>query len=353
MKKLHFLVLSTGRLSRRLIKAIESRGHTYECYSPKELYLLVADGKSHRDRIFVENGEEEPKELFTSKFNAVITRLGGGLEYGLTVLQHLTDNCNLYSPQRAGSIRIASNKMWTSQKVSAAGLLSPTTVFAQNPKNIKFLIEKVGELPCVAKTPYGSQGLGVIKMIEPDQTVSTLELLQNKGIDILLQQYIPAGGTDYRAIVVGNEVVCTMLREAKDGFKANLSQGGKGKNVELSKEHQEFCVKASKAIGMDFSGVDIMISNQDKKAYLVEINSNPGTRSIDICGINWFVNLVEFIEKKVNKPAESKDSEKSVSALVSEGIEIINKSPEMSLKTTYGQRLTQIMVSFLNQGTGK
>jgi ribosomal protein S6--L-glutamate ligase len=353
MKKLHFLVLSTGRLSRRLIKAIESRGHTYECYSPKEFYLLVSDSKNGKDRIFVENGEDTPKELFTSKFNAVITRLGGGGEYGFTVLQHLTDNCNLYSPQRAGSIRIASNKMWTTQKVSAAGLLSPTTVFAQNPKNIKFLIEKVGELPCVAKTPYGSQGTGVIKMIEPAQTIDTLELLQNKDIDILLQTYIPAGGKDYRAIVVGDKVVCTMLREAKDGFKANLSQGGSGKKVELSKEHQDFCVKASKAIGLEFSGVDLMISNEDNKAYLVEINSNPGTRSIDICGINWFVNLVEFIESKVNKPAEIEDSKKTSLSLSLEAFDILDKSPEMSLTPVHSLRLTQIVSSFLIRGMEK
>ena len=350
MKKLKIFILSTGTPSRRLIKAIESRGHTYERYNPKELYLLVSDSINGKDRLFAENGEDEPKELFPKDFDAVMTRLGGGGEYGLTVLQHLTDNIGLYSAQRAGSIRIASNKMWTTQKASAAGLNSPVTVFAKNPKNIPFLISQVGDLPCVLKTPYGSQGTGVIKMVDYQQTTATIELCNSKEIDTLLQMYIPAGGTDYRAIVVGDKVVCTMLRIAKDGFKANISQGGEGKNVVLSEAHQKFCVDASKAIGLKFSGIDIMISNQDSKAYLVEINSNPGTKSIDICSHNWFIDWVELIEKEVTaKTKETATANMSVGSLF---VELYYKQPlpESHLSNNMPLREIQVLIELYNRG---
>jgi ribosomal protein S6--L-glutamate ligase len=306
---MNILILSTGNPSKHLTDAITDRGHTYECYAPDELYLLVSDSIIGHDRLFKENGENTPKRLLLKDFHAVITRLGGGGEYGLTVLQHLTDNIGIYSAQTAHGIRIASNKMWTSQKVSTAGLRSPITVFAKNPENISFLIDKVGGLPCVVKTPYGSQGTGVIKMENYQQTKATLELLHSRGIDTLLQQYIEGGGKDYRVIVVGDKVVCVMERSSADGFKANLSQSGSGKSVTLSEEHKAFCVKASKAIGLLFSGVDIMISNKDNKAYLIEINSNPGVKSIDICKHNWFVDWVKFLEEK-QKSRTSKDSSK-------------------------------------------
>jgi ribosomal protein S6--L-glutamate ligase len=295
---MNILILSTGKPSKHLIDAITKRGHTYECYAPDELYLFVSDSMAGYDRLYAENGEATPKRLHLKNIDAVITRLGGGGEYGLSVLQHLTDNIGIYSAQTAHGIRIASNKVWTSQKVSVAGLRSPITVFAKNPENISFLIDKVGGLPCVVKTPYGSQGTGVIKVENYQQTKATLELLHSRGIDTLLQQYIEGGGKDYRVIVVGEKVVCVMERSSADGFKANLSQSGKGKKVILSKEHEEFCVKASKAIGLDFSGVDIMISNKDSRAYLIEINSNPGTKSIDICNHNWFEDWIKFIESK-------------------------------------------------------
>lgn len=305
---MNILILSTGKPCKYLTDAIESRGHSYETYTPDELYILISDSVTGNDRIYQENGQEKPKRLHLKDFHAVMTRLGGGGEYGLLVLQHLSENLGIYSAQSPNGIRIASNKMTTSMKVSTAGVRSPITVFAKNPENISFLIEKVGGLPCVVKTPYGSQGKGVIKMENYQQTKATLELLHSRGIGTLLQQYIEGGGKDYRVIIVGNKAVCAMERSSNDGFKANLSQSGTGKKVILSQEHQDFCVMASKSVGLDFSGVDIMISNKDGKAYLIEINSNPGTKSIEICNHNWFIDWVKFLEE--NAGGKSNDETK-------------------------------------------
>ena len=307
---MNILILSTGKPSKHLTDALTERKHTYECYAPDELYLLVSDSVNGYDKLYAENGQKEPKKLHLRGFDAVMTRLGGGGEYGLTVLNHITENLGIYSAQTADGIKTASNKMWTSQVVSKAGLRSPVTIFAKNPVNISFLIKAVGGLPCVVKTPYGSQGSAVVKMENEQQTKATLELLHGKGIDTLLQKYIEGGGKDYRVIVVGDKVICTMERSSKDGFKANLSQGGEGKSVELSQEHKDFAVKASKAIGLDFSGVDIMISNTDNKAYLIEINSNPGVGSVNICKHNWFSDWLKLIESKVT-PTQRPNSEKS------------------------------------------
>ena len=309
---MNILILSTGKPSKHLTDALTQRNHTYECYAPDELYLLVSDSVNGYDKLFAENGQKEPKRLNSRTFDAVMTRLGGGGEYGLTVLNHIVENLGIYSAQTANGIKTASNKMWTSQAVSKAGLRSPVTIFAKNPVNISFLIKAVGGLPCVVKTPYGSQGTGVVKMENEQQTKATLELLHGKGIDTLLQKYIEGGGKDYRVIVVGDKVICTMERTSKDGFKSNLKQGGEGRNVELSQEHKDFAVKASKAIGLEFSGVDLMISNTDKKAYLIEINSNPGTGSIDICKHNWFIDWIKLIESKVTHTSNTSQNNQGI-----------------------------------------
>ena len=309
---MNILILSTGKPSKHLTDALTARNHTYECYSPDELYLLVSDSVNGYDKLFAENGQKEPKKLNSRTFDAVMTRLGNGGEYDLTVLSHITENLGIYSAQTANGIKTASNKMWTSQAVSKAGLRSPVTIFAKNPVNISFLIKAVGGLPCVVKTPYGSMGTGVVKMENEQQTKATLELLHGKGIDTLLQKYIEGGGKDYRVIVVGDKVVCTMERTSKDGFKSNLKQGGEGRNVELSQEHKDFAIKASKAIGLEFSGVDLMISNTDKKAYLIEINSNPGTGSIDICKHNWFVDWIKLIESKVTPTSNTSQNNQGI-----------------------------------------
>lgn len=300
MKKLHILVLCTGKPSKRLIQAIESRGHTYEYFEPSELYLVISDEINKNDRVYFQESKKfKPKLLDLKLYNAVVTRIGNGGEYAYTVLEHLTKNLGIYSVQNANANRVASHKGWTSQLVSVAGLRSPKTILFKDPKDIDFMIEQVGPFPIVLKTPRGSQGSGVALMENKQQLTSTLELLHSKNVETLLQQYIEGGGTDYRVIVLDGKVLCTMKRTSADGFKANLSKKGKGELVKLSKEHEEFCIKASKAIDLGFAGVDVMISDKDGKIYLIEQNSNPGTKSIEICEHNWFIDWIELLEEKV------------------------------------------------------
>ena len=300
MKKLHILVLCTGKPSKRLIQAIESRGHTYEYFEPRELYLIISDSINGNDRVyFQESKQTKPIRLDLKQYNAIITRLGACGEYGYTVLEHLTKNLGIYSVQNANAIRIASHKGWTSQLVSVAGVRSPKTVLFNDAKDIDFLVNQVGGYPMVIKEVRGSQGLGVFLMKNKKELIEKLEEYEKNKVSILFQQFVEGGGVDYRVIVLNGKVLCSMKRTSKDGFKANLSRGGIGKSVKLSKEHEDFCIRAAKAIDLDFAGVDVMVSNDDNKIYLVENNSNCGVKSIEICEHNWFMDWVELLEEKV------------------------------------------------------
>ncbi len=312
--KLNILILCTGVPSKHLTKAILERGHSYTYAEPDELYLIISDSVKGNDRVYLKDGDKKPKRLKLDDFNAIITRLGACGEYGYTVLEHLTKNMGIYSVQDANAIRIASHKGHTTQLVSIAGIRTPKTVLYKSPNDIDFMLEQVNGLPCVLKTPRGSQGNGVHLIETKEQAKTMLELSHSQSISTLLQQFVEGGGTDYRVIVLNGKVLCTMKRTSADGFKANLSKKGKGEIVKLSKEHEEFCIKASKAIGLEFSGVDVMIGNEDKKIYLIEINSNCGTKSIDITNHNWFVDWVELLEEKVLGGLVKKSSSRKVDA---------------------------------------
>ncbi|AKD55688.1 hypothetical protein SD10_13045 [Spirosoma radiotolerans] len=60
------------------------------------------------------------------------------------------------------------------------------------------------------------------------------------------------------------------------------------------------CIKASKAVGLEFSGVDL-IREKMGKTYVTEVNGNPGTGIIDITKKNHFADLIKFIETKSKK----------------------------------------------------
>jgi RimK family alpha-L-glutamate ligase len=94
-----------------------------------------------------------------------------------------------------------------------------------------------------------------------------------------IQECIPHGNRDIRAFVIGGEVVASMLRTADD-WKTNISAGGRAEPHDLEEELVELSVEATAAIGLEYSGVDILISEDDGEAYVIELNSTPGWQGL-------------------------------------------------------------------------
>jgi ribosomal protein S6--L-glutamate ligase len=298
-KALHFIVLATGQPSRHLVDAITKLGHTFEHHNPDDLYLFISESENGYDRIY--NGSstlENPVRLKAKNYDAVITRIGSNLEHGATILRHLNENLGIYAAQSADGLETASNKLKTTQKLSMRGLRVPLTTYSCNPLHIDFLISKVGGLPAIGKLLNGSQGVGVFILETPQAANTTLESLYRLKANIKIQKFVRAGSKDIRAIVVGEKVVVAMERTGKKDFRANLSQGGSGRKVELSETDKEICIRAAKAVGLDFAGVDI-IKDEDGKTYVIEVNGNPGTKIISTTGHNYFIDLVEYVTTKV------------------------------------------------------
>lgn len=92
--------------------------------------------------------------------------------------------------------------------------------------------------------------------------------------DIIFQEYIQSShGRDMRLQVVGENVVASMFRFSDTDFRANVSNGGRMKSIEPSEEAKNMAIYATKALGLDFAGVDILFGENDKPI-LCEVNSN-------------------------------------------------------------------------------
>lgn len=296
------LILATGTPSKKLIEAIEERQHTYRHYKPEDLYLFTSDNENGYDKVFYgPKDAESAKQILLKKFDAIITRIGGDIQFSCNVLKHLNENLGLYSPQTSVGLLNATDKLRTIQLCSQEGLKVPKTMYAKNPTHVDFLIHKIGGLPAVAKTVRGSQGNGVFILKDVEQTNTSLQAIYNLNVDLILQEYVESEKKDIRAIVVGGEVVATMERQGSKDFRANLSQkGGSAKKIELSEDDKTLCINAAKAVGLEFAGVDIIKHYMTGKSYVIEVNGNPGTKSIAVTGINWFKNLVIHIENQVD-----------------------------------------------------
>ncbi|MFZ9595953.1 MAG: ATP-grasp domain-containing protein [Bdellovibrionia bacterium] len=241
-------------------------------------------------------------------YNAVLPRIGASItDYGLAVVKHfeMLGTCLINSSQAIAESR---NKMRSLQVLTQAGLQVPSTVLTRSTHGLRASIEAVKGFPIVLKILQGTQGVGVMLVHTPISMGSVLDTLRTLDQDVIIQQFLVEGaGRDYRAFVVGDEVIATMMRTAPKGeFRSNIHRGGEGNCIELPESYHQAAIRAVRALGLQIAGVDLMESHQGPM--IIEVNSSPGFEGIEkTTGIN----VAQAIMKHIRKTARSHRPKKS------------------------------------------
>lgn len=285
--------------NQKLAETASKRGHELTFIDPTQTYQYISEHKSGYDRFYHGIEGEEPQRITSKGMDCVINRIGANSEYASSVLRFMVENLDIYCPNSPIGIMFASNKAWTLQRLSSFGLKVPRTIVCDSPAHVKWAIDKLGSLPVIVKTWHGSQGKTVGIIDSKRSANSMFGFILNSGLKVLIEEYIESEATDIRAWVVGDKVPVAMKRTSVDktDFRANLSRGGKGEKVKLSKEDEEICIKAAHCLGLRIAGVDIMKSKANNQTYVIEVNSNPGTKIIDVTGHNVWNDVLEYCEQ--------------------------------------------------------
>lgn len=301
MKQLNILILS-GSNQQKLVDTCKKRGHNPIVKNPIDFNLYISDSVNGYDAIY---DDGDGGRLKIKDIDACISRIGANREYATNIIEHLQRNLGIFCVQSGAAINNCADKFKAAQKFSQNGVKVPKQWYAFSPKNIKFMIEKLGGLPIILKEVTGSKGAGLILLESPMQTNMTLESYYHKGSRIILQEFLSNGGKDERHIVVNDKIVCSMERQApKTDIRANVSLQGIGRKIEADQETTDICLKMVQSIpGLNFAGCDLMKIVRDNKTviYAIEINSNPGEQIIDITGHNYFEDLIDYVEENYNK----------------------------------------------------
>ncbi|MDD4351936.1 MAG: RimK family alpha-L-glutamate ligase [Candidatus Gracilibacteria bacterium] len=172
------------------------------------------------------------------------------------------------------------NKLRTLQILDHLQIPIPKTAVVRRMEYLKDAIAKVGGLPVIIKTPFGSLGSGVAIVESMRSLYSALDIIWGTSNIILIQEYIKESkGKDIRAFVINGKVVAAMERKARKGdFRSNIGQGGTGRKVTLTKDEEKLAINATKALELNYSGVDIIRNNSH--AMIMEVNCNPGLKGI-------------------------------------------------------------------------
>ena len=133
-------------------------------------------------------------------------------------------------------------------------------------------------------------------------------IYQKTATRVLAQEFIAhAAGADIRCLVIGNDVVATMQRQSPENdFRANCHLGGKATVIDVPESVKQLAVQATKTIGLDVAGVDLI---QSERGYLVlEVNASPGLEMIEkTSGIDIADRILAYFESKITKFKKSSD----------------------------------------------
>lgn len=205
------------------------------------------------------------------------------------------------------SIEICDNKAMTHIALNQKNIKMPKTIIApMTYDNIGFtnyefvaMMKKQLSYPIVVKECFGSFGQQVYLAHDDDELMSCVEKIGAK--PFLFQEYIQSSfARDIRLNVVGNQVVATMYRYSDTGdFRANISNGGKMKSFEPTKQQVQLAVDCAKALGLDFAGVDLLF-DENEEPIVCEVNSNAHFKNIyDCTGVNVAEHIIGYICNKL------------------------------------------------------
>jgi len=178
------------------------------------------------------------------------------------------------------------DKFWTTALLEQAGLPVPETIVCERPEDAITAFRALGDV--IVKPLFGSMGLGMVRVSDEEMAFRVSRTLEAIRGVYYLQRVVDHAGCDVRAFVVGDRVIGAIERRAP-GWRTNLARGGEAHPTTLSPEWTALAIRATRAVGADYAGVDLLPA-RDGTVYVIEVNGIPGWRglqdatSIDVAG---------------------------------------------------------------------
>lgn len=275
-----------------LVDACKRRGHQVRVIDYLRCHMNIT---SRRPAIYL--GDDE-----LSGYDAIIPRIGATHTFfGCAVVRQF-EMMGVYSANESVAISRSRDKLRCLQLLAREGVGLPVTGFAHDPRATSHLVNLVGGAPLVIKLLEGTQGVGVVLAETRQAAESVIEAFRGLDANILAQEFIKeAGGSDIRCFVVGDKVVASIKRQAKEGeFRSNLHRGGVASVVKITPEERATAVRAANIVGLNIAGVDLLRSNHGP--VVMEVNSSPGLEGIETAtGKDVAGTIVEFLEKNAKQ----------------------------------------------------
>jgi len=220
----------------------------------------------------------------------------GDVAFRFEALQALQERgIAIINPPQA--IARAANKFATSRALHDAGVATPRTFVTNSLKQALNALQDFKK--AVSKPLFGYKGRDIILLedgIEADVALLK-DTVEKQGL-VYLQEFIAIDSPrDIRAFVVDGKVLGAIYRVAPPGqWISNLARGGQAAACPLNKELVKLSVKAAKAVGAVYCGVDLLETEQG--LCVIEVNGTPSGKGIfEVLGVDVTEAIAEHVHQ--------------------------------------------------------
>ena len=292
---MHIGILSvrdhTYHPNRRLIETGSRLGHRMSLIHTRE--CLSETGARGMNLQILNDPDSRP--------DVILPRIGATInDYAMAIVRQF-ELSGIPAVNGFYSILSARNKFLSLQMLSLQNLPVPDSHLVINLSGFRAAVENLGGYPVVVKSLRSRQGAGVALIQSPDMAEFVLNNLQDMSRGLLVQEFIPTGARkDIRAFVIGDRVSSAMeLKPNADDFRANIHLTGHGTPYDPDPQLAGLAVRASRALGLEISGVDIIL-DEEGKAKVIEVNYSPGFRGIEAAtGADIASEIIEYITHRL------------------------------------------------------
>jgi RimK family alpha-L-glutamate ligase len=200
----------------------------------------------------------------------------------LTVLHGLRElGVAVYNDARA--IERSVDKSMTSVLLHAHNLPAPPSWALESEAQARQLVmrEAAAGHALVLKPLFGSQGKGLRRVGRVNGRFVALPALQGRYASVAyLQRFVPPTtrpGFDWRVLVIGGHAV-SVMRRASVHWVHNVAQGARCERAELTPELARIAQDGTRALGLDYAGVDLMPGAAG--AWVIEVNGVAAWRGL-------------------------------------------------------------------------
>lgn len=249
---------------------------------------MLYDTMRWEEKSLIEAARKKGVEMESVDVKNLFVRLNGSSNYsGRVVLQrcvsyfkslHATAAYEGLGAKVINPLQVASatgNKLFAHMELNRAGVRTPKAVAAFSEESAIAALEEFG-YPAVIKPTVGSWGRMIGLLRDRDAARAVIEDREHMFPlyhIYYFEEFVDRPPRDIRAIMVGDRVVAAIYRYSGEGeWKTNMALGGRAEVCPVTKELEDICVKATRAVGGQIVGVDLM---EDKKHGLVvhEVNN--------------------------------------------------------------------------------